>query len=92
MLRMFWLTGERLKIKEEVLKTIKAVEDAGFKPVDAVFEGAIGVKDDSTLAFMDALDAKELVSGVIRVIYTTDGKSVRFVEMPVGHMSEDAKK
>lgn len=78
-----------MKIKEEVLKTIKAVEGAGFKPVDAVFEGALGVKEENELAFLDALDEKGLVSGVIRVIYSSEGNSVRFVEIPVGHMATD---
>ena len=76
-----------MKIKDEVLKTIKAIEGAGFKPVDAVFEGALGVKEASELAFLDALDEKDLVSGVIRIIYSTEGNSIRFVEIPVGHMS-----
>jgi len=80
-----------LKIKDEVLKTIKGLEESGFKPVDAVFEGAVGVKEDATLAFMDSLDSKQLVSGVIRIIYTSEGNSIRFVEIPVGQMSpEDA--
>ncbi len=76
-----------MKIKDEVLKTIKAIEGAGFKPVDAVFEGALGVKEASELAFLDALDEKDLVSGVIRIIYSAEGNSVRFVEIPVGHMA-----
>ncbi|OIO26764.1 hypothetical protein COX86_00015 [Candidatus Micrarchaeota archaeon CG_4_10_14_0_2_um_filter_60_11] len=78
-----------LKIKDEILKTIKGLEDAGFKPVDAVFEGAMGVKEDQTLAFLDSLDAKQLVSGVIRVIYTADGTNIRFLEIPVGQQSPD---
>jgi len=73
-----------MKIKDEVLKVIDALKKQGFNPVDAVFEGAVGVKEDTTLAFMDKLNDAQLVSGVIRVIYTADGESVRFVEIPVG--------
>jgi len=81
-----------MKIKEEVLKVIEALKKEGFNPVDAVFEGAVGVKEDATLAFMDKLNDAQLVSGVIRVIYTTDGESVRFVEIPVGQAPEEGGK
>ncbi len=73
-----------MKIRDEVQKVIDALKKAGFTPVDAVFEGALGVKEDTTLAFMDKLDSGQLVSGVIRVIYTTADDDVRFVEIPVG--------
>jgi len=72
-----------MKIKDEVLKVIDSLKKAGFNPVDAVFEGAVGVKDDVTLGFMDKLNDNQMVSGVIRVIYTAEG-AVRFVEIPVG--------
>ena len=71
-------------IKDEVLKVIDALKNAGFTPVDAVFEGAIGVKEDTTLAFVDKLTDAQLVSGVVRVIYTVGEDQVRFVEIPVG--------
>jgi len=77
-------SGGFLKIKEEVLKVIEALKKEGFNPVDAVFEGAVGVKEDATLSYMDKLNDAQLVSGVIRVIYTVDGENVRFVEIPVG--------
>lgn len=73
-----------MKIKDEVLKTIDALKKQGFNPVDAVFEGAVGVKEDSTLAFFDKLNDSQLVSGVVRVIYTVEDDAVRFVEIPVG--------
>lgn len=73
-----------VKVKDEVLKVIDALKKAGFEPVDAVYEGAVGVKEDTVLSFMDALNEKQLVSGVIRVIYTAGGDQVRFVEIPVG--------
>ena len=81
-----------MKIKEEVLKIIEALKKEGFNPVDAVFEGAVGVKEDVTLSFMDKLNDAQLVSGVVRVIYTTDGENVRFVEIPVGQSQEAAEK
>ena len=86
-----------MKIKDEVLKVIDALKKAGFEPVDAVFEGAVGVKEDTTLAFMDKLNDLQTVSGVIRVIYTVEKDQVRFVEIPVGNpgneqMEEDLKK
>jgi len=81
-----------MKIKDEVLKVIEALKKEGFNPVDAVFEGAVGVKEDATLAFMDKLNDAQLVSGVVRVIYTTNGESVRFVEIPVGQAPEEAGK
>ncbi|MFH1751203.1 MAG: hypothetical protein ABH863_05985 [Candidatus Micrarchaeota archaeon] len=77
-----------MKIKDEVLKTIDALKKAGFNPVDAVFEGAVGVKEDTTLAFMDKLNDNQMVSGVIRVIYTLNDDSIRFVEIPVGQAPE----
>jgi hypothetical protein len=73
-----------MKVKDEVLKVIDALKKAGFTPVDAVFEGAVGVKEDTTLAFVDKLNDAQMVSGVIRVIYTTSDNNVRFVEIPVG--------
>ena len=79
-----------MKIKEEVLKVIDAMKKAGFTPVDAVFEGAVGVKEDTTLAFMDKLNDAQMVSGVIRVIYTTPDNGVRFVEIPVGQAPDQA--
>jgi len=36
------------------------------------------------LAFMDKLNDAQMVSGVVRVIYTTADNAVRFVEIPVG--------
>ena len=73
-----------MKVKAEVLKTIEALKNSGFNPVDAVFEGAVGVKEDTTLDYMDKLNDAKLVSGVIRVIYTVEDDTVRFVEIPVG--------
>lgn len=86
--------GDFMKIKDEVLKTIDALKKAGFNPVDAVFEGAVGVKEDTTLAFMDKLNDNQMVSGVIRVIYTLGDDNVRFVEIPVGQPGgeEEGKK
>ncbi|MBI3588005.1 hypothetical protein HY995_03485 [Candidatus Micrarchaeota archaeon] len=76
--------GEKMKVSAEVVKTIDALKKAGFTPVDAVFEGAVGVKEDATLEFMDKLNDGQLVTGVIRVIYTVGEDQVRFVEIPVG--------
>lgn len=81
-----------MKIKDEVLRVIDALKKQGFNPVDAVFEGAVGVKEDTTLAFMDKLNDAQLVSGVVRVIYTSDGEQVRFVEIPVGQPQEGREK
>ena len=80
-----------MKVKDEVLKVIDALKKAGFEPVDAVFEGAVGVKEDTTLAFMDKLNDSQLVSGVIRVIYSAGDDQVRFVEIPVGQPQEQQK-
>jgi hypothetical protein len=80
-----------MKIKDEVLKTIDSLKKAGFNPVDAVFEGAVGVKEDTTLAFLDKLDDNQMISGVVRVIYTTDGDNVRFVEIPIGQAPAGAE-
>lgn len=78
-----------MKVKEEVLTVIDSLKKAGFTPVDAVFEGALGVKEDTTLAFMDKLNDANMVSGVIRVIYSAGGTDqVRFVEIPVGQPQE----
>ena len=81
-----------MQVKEEVLKVIDALTKSGFKPVDAVFEGAIGVKEDTVLDFVQKMDEKQLVSGVIRVIYTTDGDNIRFVEIPVGQQQPPEEK
>ncbi|NUN11025.1 hypothetical protein HUU53_00050 [Candidatus Micrarchaeota archaeon] len=77
-----------MKVKDEVMKMIELLSKAGFKPVDAVFEGAVGVKEDTTLDFMDKLNDSNLVSGVIRVIYTGEGDQVRFIEIPVGQQGQ----
>ncbi|MFH1780072.1 MAG: hypothetical protein ABH803_02925 [Candidatus Micrarchaeota archaeon] len=77
-----------MKIKDEVMKMIDLLQKSGFKPVDAVFEGALGVKEDTTLEFMDTLNASKMVSGVIRIIYTGEGEQVRFIEIPVGQQGE----
>ncbi len=81
-----------MNVKEEVLSVIDALKKAGFNPVDAVFEGAVGVKEDTVLDWVAKLDEKQLVSGVIRVIYTTDGKNIRFVEIPVGQQAPPEEK
>ncbi len=81
-----------MKVKEEVMKTIEMLKNQGFSPIDAVFEGALGVKEDTTLAFMDKLNDKNMVSGVVRVIYSADkGDQVRFVEIPVGQPPEQGQ-
>ncbi len=77
-----------MQIKDEVMQMLETLKKAGFNPVDAVFEGAVGVKEDTTLAFMDKLNEKQLVSGVIRIIYTADKDQVRFIEIPVGQGGE----
>lgn len=75
-----------MKVKEEVMKVIDALKSKGFKPVDAMFEGAMGVNEDTTLDFVDKLNDNQSVSGVIRVIYTSgDDPTPRFVEIPVGN-------
>ncbi|MBU1197787.1 hypothetical protein KJ765_04740 [Candidatus Micrarchaeota archaeon] len=79
-----------MKIKDEVLKTIDLLKKAGFTPIDAVFEGAVGVKEDTTLAYFDKLNDSQMVSGVIRVIYTLKDDNVRFVEIPVGQLPPEA--
>lgn len=81
-----------MKVKEEVLTVIDALKKAGFTPVDAVFEGAVGVKEDTTLSFMDKLNDANMVSGVIRVLYSAgSGDQVRFVEIPVGQPPEQGQ-
>ncbi len=80
-----------MKIKDEVLKVIDSLKKAGFNPVDAVFEGAVGVKDDSTLTVVDGLNDNQMISGVIRIIYTADNDQVRFVEIPVGQNAEQSQ-
>ncbi len=80
-----------MKVKDEVMKVIDALKSAGFTPVDAVFEGAVGVKEDTTLGYMDKLNDANLVSGVIRVIYSSGtDEQVRFVEIPVGQPQGEA--
>ncbi|OIO24757.1 hypothetical protein AUJ14_05615 [Candidatus Micrarchaeota archaeon CG1_02_55_22] len=73
-----------MKVSEEVQKMIEVLKQSGFTPVDAVFEGAVGVKQDTTLKYIDELNDKDLVSGVIRVIYSAGDDQFRFVEIPVG--------
>lgn len=75
-------------VKDEVVGMLSMLKKQGLNPVDAVFEGAIGVKEDTELAYLDKLDEKQLVSGVIRVIYTNSENHIRFVEIPVGQGGE----
>jgi len=79
-----------MKLKEEIEKTINALKQNGFNPVDAVFEGAVGVKEDTTLSFIEKLDENKMVNGVIRVIYTAGEDAVRFIEIPVGQPPEES--
>lgn len=75
--------------KEEVLKVLDALKkEEGFTPVDAIFEGAVGVKEDTTLEFFQKLEDEGMLSGVIRIIYTVGKGKIRFVEIPVGHQGE----
>lgn len=79
-----------MKIKDEVLATIEALKKAGFNPFDAVFEGALGVKEEDTLEFLQGADEAQMVSGVVRVIYSTPDGQMRFVEIPVGQPAPTA--
>lgn len=81
-----------MDITDEVEKTIDALKKAGFNPFDAVFEGAIGVKDEDTLALVQKLSEKQMAQGVVRVVYSAgDENAVRYVEIPVGEQSEEAQ-
>jgi hypothetical protein len=81
-----------MKVKDEVMKVIEALKASGFKPVDAMFEGAMGVNEDTTLEFVDRLNDNQSISGVIRVIYTSgDEQSPRFVEIPVGNPQDSGQ-
>ncbi len=81
-----------MKVKDEVLKIIDGLKKDGFNPMDAVFEGAIDVKEDTTLDMMDKLIAVNAVSGVVRVIFTVEGDAnIRFVEIPVGKQQEESQ-
>ena len=74
-----------MKIADEVSKLIQSLKSAGFNPVDAVFEGAISVKEDTTLAFVDKMNEADLVSGSVKIIYTIgDEEQIRVIEIPVG--------
>ncbi len=73
------------------MKVLESLKKAGFNPVDAVFEGAVGVKEDTTLEFFQKLEDAGMVSGVVRVIYTAGENKVRFVEIPVGHQGGEEK-
>lgn len=81
-----------MKVKDEVLKIIDGLKKDGFNPMDAVFEGAIDVKEDTTLDMMDKLIAVNAVSGVVRIIFTVEGDAnIRFVEIPVGKQQEESQ-
>ncbi|VVB70290.1 Uncharacterised protein [uncultured archaeon] len=78
-----------MKIAEEVSKLIQSLKSAGFNPADAVFEGAISVKEDTTLAFVDKMNEAQMVSGSIKVIYTIgDDEQIRVIEIPVGQQQD----
>ena len=78
-----------MNIKDEVKKTLDMLKKAGMEPIDAIFEGAISVKEKEELDFIQKLDDKELISGTIRIIYLTPDKKVRFIDLFVGEEEEE---
>ena len=78
-----------MNIKEEVKKTLDMLKKAGMEPIDAIFEGAISVKEKEELDFIQKMDDKELISGTIRIIYLTSDKKVRFIDIFVGEEEEE---
>ena len=77
-----------MKAEEEVLKTIEALKNAGFEPIDAVFKGMIAVMKKSTLHMIQELaDAQEAIGSIVILYKNPDGE-LRSVEIPVGKVSE----
>ncbi|HLD81168.1 MAG TPA: hypothetical protein VJA40_04170 [archaeon] len=83
-------------MKPEFLKTRDALAGAGFSPADAVFEGAISVKDTKTLELLEQLEASGAAVGTLKLVYFTKqmkeatDDDLRVVEIPVGKEQEDA--
>lgn len=81
-----------MPVKEEVLKTVGALKDSGFTPLDVIFEGAISVKGGKTLDALDEAVAERAISGVIRIVYTAGANTIRFVEIPLGELPQQQQK
>lgn len=71
-------------VNAEVVKTYKMLKDADFEVLDVIFEGAMAVKDKSSLDILEDLASKKKAMGVIRVVYSAGKDQLRTIEIPVG--------
>ncbi len=77
-----------MKAEEEVVKTIEALKNGGFEPIDAVFKGMIAVMKKSTLHMIQELaDAQEAVGSIVILYKNPDGE-IRSIEIPIGNIPE----
>lgn len=80
-----------MKAEEELLKTLQMLEQAGFKPVDAIFKGMVAVMNKSTLHMIQELADQGEAIGTLTVIYKTPDGDVRSIEIPIGETEEESK-
>jgi hypothetical protein len=78
-----------MKAEEELLKTLEMLENAGFKPVDAIFKGMVAVMDKNTLHIIQELADKGEAIGTLTVIYKTPDGDVRSIEIPIGEVESE---
>lgn len=81
-----------MAVKDEVMKTVTALKNAGFTPMDIIFEGAISVKGGKVLEALDEAVTEKAISGVIRIVYAAGENAIRFVEIPLGEMPPQQQK
>ena len=81
-------------VKKEFVKIRDMLVSAGFSPADAVFEGAVSVKDTTTLDYLEKLEESKAAVGTLKVVYFTKPASeatdadLRVIEIPVGSQEE----
>lgn len=82
-------------VKKEFVKIRDMLVNAGFSPADAVFEGAVSVKDTTTLDALEKLEESKAAVGTLKVVYfvkpaneATD-TDLRVIEIPVGSQEEE---
>lgn len=74
-----------MEVRQEVEKTRKMIEAAGFKVSDMQFEGVVDAGNEKVTEVLEAMSKEQKAIGVLRVFYDAGG-SARVIEIPLGEM------
>ena len=75
-----------MEISEEVVKTFKMLEDAGFEVVDVIFEGYLSLEEKKLVEKIQELAKERKAVGTIKLIYAVGKDEYRSIEIPVGEL------